>query len=529
MTGTALPGATVTVNNQPVYRRNDYFHELITVDNSAAAVYPSISVVGARNVTTVGGEDTVSQQSGRVFIPAANESFIYDLDGNLISDGRWQYTWDAENRLTSMTGLPGIPAEAKKKLEFAYDHHGRRIQKKVYIWNIGTSLYQLQSVTKFVYDGWNLIAELNVNNTLIKTYVQTNKLLMIRQGNESYFVAYDGNENVTSLTKSSTGKISAQYDYDPFGNTLQESGEAFSISPFRFSGKYLDRETNLIYYGYRYYNPQIGAWISKDPIAEDGGINLYNFVLNNAVNSTDLLGLVTKAGVQDGTEEYSCRCGWLDWNHISVGSSNQPHRGPNKNPTSAWALWQKVSAPGMKPGTRTQGGFLVYQNLVFLGGYVSFSGNYFVKNNLYRTEKESVALAIFMNLHFQKEQSTKKVEDTWKAIPGSSLVYTPAGSGFAEEDLPSNIISFYAAVYNYDRARIQSLCEPIGRDESLKLLEKTGEGNRNPSWQPKDYNNKCSCCAGKRFAFNQIFGGIKPAARGNLWDMWNEKHQSLLY
>jgi hypothetical protein len=55
----------------------------------------------------------------------------YDLDGNLTSDGRWTYTWDAENRLTSMQTQPaaavaGVP---NVKLQFAYDAQGRRIQK----------------------------------------------------------------------------------------------------------------------------------------------------------------------------------------------------------------------------------------------------------------------------------------------------------------------------------------------------------------------------------------------------------------
>jgi RHS repeat-associated protein len=60
--------------------------------------------------------------------------------------------------------------------------------------------------------------------------------------------------------------------------------------PFRFSTKYHDEETGLLYYGYRYYNPQWGRWLSKDPIGERGGVNLYGFVGNNGINRVDYLG-----------------------------------------------------------------------------------------------------------------------------------------------------------------------------------------------------------------------------------------------
>jgi RHS repeat-associated protein len=290
--GTALPSATVTVNNESVYRRGDYFQKLLSVNNSAGAIYQQTDVVGARNSTTVGGEDAVSQQTGKVYIPPTTENYSYDLDGNLLTDGRWQYIWDAENRLASMTALAGAPSDAKRKLEFVYDYRGRRIQKKVYTWNTGTSSYQLLSITKFVYNGWSLIAELDANNVLRKSYIWVGgQLLFFKEANKTYQIGTDGNENITALVDSATGRISAEYDYEAFGNKTKIIGEAAYKNPFRFSGKYEDDETGFIYYGYRYFNPQIGRWISKDPIEETGGINLYGFISNDPTNSIDYLGL----------------------------------------------------------------------------------------------------------------------------------------------------------------------------------------------------------------------------------------------
>jgi RHS repeat-associated protein len=63
--------------------------------------------------------------------------------------------------------------------------------------------------------------------------------------------------------------------------------------PFQFSTKKYDADTGLYYYGYRFYSPVIGKWLTRDPIGEDGGINLYRFVLNNPINRIDPKGLDT--------------------------------------------------------------------------------------------------------------------------------------------------------------------------------------------------------------------------------------------
>ena len=62
--------------------------------------------------------------------------------------------------------------------------------------------------------------------------------------------------------------------------------------PFRFSTKYQDAETGLLYYGYRYYDSLTGRWLSRDPIEEYGGNNLYGFVGSDALNYVDRLGLL---------------------------------------------------------------------------------------------------------------------------------------------------------------------------------------------------------------------------------------------
>jgi uncharacterized protein RhaS with RHS repeats len=93
-----------------------------------------------------------------VLVPQAQETFQYDADGNLTNDSLWSYTWDAENRLLAMeTKLASLPStNLAKRVEFTYDWQGRRIRKLVKNYS-----QQVISDTQFIYDGWNLVAELN--------------------------------------------------------------------------------------------------------------------------------------------------------------------------------------------------------------------------------------------------------------------------------------------------------------------------------------------------------------------------------
>lgn len=100
-------------------------------------------------------------RSAKLYQPRQEQVLTYDLDGNLSQDGRWDYAWDAENRLIAMSTTTaaktaGIP---DMRLEFGYDGQGRRIRKLVKWKQTGDTVPQVQSDTRFIYDGWNLIAE----------------------------------------------------------------------------------------------------------------------------------------------------------------------------------------------------------------------------------------------------------------------------------------------------------------------------------------------------------------------------------
>ena len=119
-----------------------------------------------------------------------------------------------------------------------------------------------------------------------------------------YFPLYDNNGNVTDYV-SETGEVVASYAYDAFGRTIAQLGAMADTFPFRFSTKYYDAEANLYYYGYRYYSPELGRWLTRDPIEEYGGDNLYAFCGNNGVARADSHGLSPeRAGVSQNLRLY---------------------------------------------------------------------------------------------------------------------------------------------------------------------------------------------------------------------------------
>lgn len=307
VTGLAPTNATVTVNGNTASRLHDYFYAAVTQSNSSAAQW-----VNTTSSSTYGGS-----ASRFMFLPKTPEVYTYDLDGNLTSDGRWDYTWDAENRLVAMqthTALSPSPianADARR-LEFTYDYLGRRVRKVVSSGYNGTGFATVALDRKFVYDGWNLITDRN-GTTLatVTSYVWgldltrtlqdgggVGGLLAVVDQTGSAVVHqayYDGNGNVHGLVcrtngALTAGSVTAAYEYSAFGETLRATGTYAQNNPFRFSTKYIDDEAGLIYYGRRYYSPSQGRFFGRDPIEEKGGLHLYAFGRNNSINGYDNLG-----------------------------------------------------------------------------------------------------------------------------------------------------------------------------------------------------------------------------------------------
>jgi RHS repeat-associated protein len=238
----------------------------------------------------------------------ASEVPSHDEDGNQTGDGRWHYRWDAENRLVEMeTTTAATTAGAPyAKVRWTYDPLGRRIQRQS--WQGANPVV----VTKYVYDGWQCIAELDGSNVVTATYAWGKDLSGSRTGaggvggllwvhhsqHGRHCYAYDGNGNVCGLTSATDGTRSGGYEYDPFGGVIRvDAGNpVVSWNEWQFSTKRKDGVAEVVLYEYRGYDVRTGRWLGRDPIGERGGIHIFGFVANLPVEQIDRLGLLSTEG-----------------------------------------------------------------------------------------------------------------------------------------------------------------------------------------------------------------------------------------
>jgi len=197
-------------------------------------------------------------------------------------------------------------------LEFTYDAQSRRVAKRTLRREAGQ--WEPVAHRLFVYDGWNLLTEVDALSDLKPVRLCTwgldlsgtlqgaggvGGLLFTREVTGAFgdqAVCFDGNGNVSALCDLATAQVTATYDYGPFGDLLTADGPAAHANPFRFSTKYTDPETGLLYYGYRFYNPSTGRWLNRDPLGEAGGEDLYRYCGNDPIRIFDVLGLYQADG-----------------------------------------------------------------------------------------------------------------------------------------------------------------------------------------------------------------------------------------
>ena len=237
----------------------------------------------------------IVRNGGEAFTPQ------YDADGNQTlvktSTGIWTVTYNAENRPVKFESEDGGTT-----VECAYDSMGRRFEKKVTVG--GTTGFH----ARYLYRDYLQVAECDLTGetpVLVRSYLwdpsepeATRVLAMTRweangtQVKEHLYCMHDAMKNVTSLFGEARGRR-ALYEYRPYGGLVTSEGNMAQENKFRFSCEYMDDELGLIYYNYRHLNPRDGRWISRDPIMEQGGWNLYSYIYNSPTISNDIIGLYT--------------------------------------------------------------------------------------------------------------------------------------------------------------------------------------------------------------------------------------------
>ena len=301
----------------------------VTMNGDAAALYgdktwayPGVTLSSGVNQFAAQAFDARGRvASNFVEIVASPMNYAYDLNGNLLTDGRRHFTYDDENQLTA------VVVTNVSRSEFTYDGKLRRRIRKEFAW---TGLWQQTLEVRYLYDGNLVVQERHYDGAVptsypqrVVTYTRGTDLSGGWQGaggiggllarselstlNQQLSTAYYHSDmvgNVTALVDTNQ-QVVARYLYEPFGRVIAMTGPLAEANTYRFSSKEAHDQSGLVYYLYRYYEPGLQRWVNRDPKRELGfeivrtknlpynhiWTRLYKFVLNNPLMVVDSLGL----------------------------------------------------------------------------------------------------------------------------------------------------------------------------------------------------------------------------------------------
>lgn len=215
------------------------------------------------------------------FASSSSQTFLYDANGNMISDSQNYYEYNDANQLFRVrkgnsTGT--IIAE------YFYDHEGKRVKKN----ESGVVTYYIGNYfeTKVYPDG-------RTENT---SYYFANGERVARKDPDGKMYFYHSDHlGSTNVITNSSGQVVEKTKYYPFGEVRVGGTQ----SKFLFTGEEKDAETGLYYYGARYYNPLIRRWTQPDPIIQDPydpqNLNRYSYVVNNPLKYVDPTGSIIES------------------------------------------------------------------------------------------------------------------------------------------------------------------------------------------------------------------------------------------
>lgn len=279
-------------NKTAISRGNASLNETFTLDNNyrlsnykrGATLENTYSYdnLGNRTSANLNGVATTYTKNNLNQLTGRNGTALqYDARGNLVFDGLWHKTYDAENRLKKDSLNPG------NIITYVYDGLGRRVRKNV-----------AGNLLKYTYSGVAQIEERDGSNNLRSSTIFSSFLKPVANDFNGSRYFYHANEQLSiEAITNSNGRLLEQYRYDAFGSLkrFDSLNNPLHTSPagnrFGFTGQEYDSATGSYRFFFRNYSPELGVFNQRDLIEYEDGMGMYQYVRNNPANGIDIWGL----------------------------------------------------------------------------------------------------------------------------------------------------------------------------------------------------------------------------------------------
>jgi RHS repeat-associated protein len=249
-------------------------------------------------VTTPPGT-TVSYTSNSVnwYTAVGGSSRTHDDNGNLLSDGTYDYYYDYRNNLVKVEENSTVVAE------YEFDALGRRVRKSTNGWT---------DYEEYYYDGEHAVEEYDDSDNLLKKFVYGQEIDEIRVMIAPDYADVDDDQNTTEILNfyfhhNMLGSVThvtgedqslvEQYEYQPYGGTTIKDGNGTDLSgtsaiknPYLFTARRYEEETELYHYRRRAYCPNKGRFLQRDPLGHIDGPNLFTYCLSCPTKYSDRRG-----------------------------------------------------------------------------------------------------------------------------------------------------------------------------------------------------------------------------------------------
>jgi RHS repeat-associated protein len=280
--GTLNEPATVTVSGQPAQVSS----QPGTSDYKFQKEIPVTQGTNNFQITATDALGNARSQNYSVQVGPAQKTYEYDSNGNLLREKDTvgavirSFEWDAADRLKAIVS-------GSQRIQWTYNSQGQKILETTN----GTAS------KRYLWDGSSLLLERTPTGNITKRFYADGEQRVGSTDAGNYYYTRDHLGSVREVVNQA-GIIQTRYDYDAYGkrSVLSQNPAYLNGCTFGYTGhltlsSLTPSQSELVLTHYRAYDPQLGRWLSADPIGEKGGMNLYGYVRGDPVNSWDPFGL----------------------------------------------------------------------------------------------------------------------------------------------------------------------------------------------------------------------------------------------